>query len=1487
MPIPNPERQRAATMNSQRSFPSLDIPTSSNCDSPRLTSGAVGSPESQRLQSNEPVVSRVLTNEALENEEAEDRDRLGIPAPIAKNQPSWDPFNATPIAEEEGFQYEDRPKQQPQAMHSTAQPKALAIPDETGVKGERSNSGDAQFYDAHEEPSDLTDWVMVSPEPEATTVQPKAAEPKQISKLEPEVYQPPEGPPPSFLKRQQTEPIAEPAIARAPEQPPILVQNQSQAPPKAEPQPDQEIYQPPEGPPPSFLRRQQEQTVAEREITKAPEPPANVPSQPQPEPEPEPGPKMEPVTSKAPTEPPASVLNRPRFSYEAPLQSQAPTHSPKASSSSIPPTQQSFVLNTREQQQQHQQPPEAEEPSRNASFKGLPPIRRTSTFGLGFGPRKGKQRFPIDDEEELASPQAQQDAESQNYEAEIGAAAGTAAVATYANHEESKAQPHQIHHTRASTDLAQQRKASMDLPGANRPEQNQVHSSNQSQPPVQQSQLQPRFQAPRAADVPPEGFRRSQDAWRPNVVSPPSQNSSTRYGGTAIPQRPSIEQQRSMDSQRTRGLSDASQTTQRPDVQYAPRPIVNQPLRPALYDQPPSSAQRYPELFQTQQPPPPDLGRDGELPPHMYQAPIPREATFLPRQQTNEYQLPGVGPPVEEPRPDRSRRNSQGFFKDLGGRISRGTSRERGNSISRDGGMSSPARAVDSRGYEYPESSVTSEENQEQQKRRSSFFGNLHRASTSGLGPPQSRESVVAHYPGSRIDLLGTPQPSSPVGERKRSFFGTASPSSPKVKANKLSRSSTSGMSDEPGKKKRFSGLSSMFSKTGSPSSKASLQDRPQAVRQLSNNERQPIESPQFDQRQSPRPPPPAQNNRGPSQQRQFLSKLSTGGDPSKNRDESKTRRSSASGLLSGIMGRKSDQKDRGKSDSSSQASRSQGSQPQYHPQQVPLGQTYTDLQEEYPQAPLGPPQQQLHRPQPMRYQERPPQTQSQERGRRASREPLRDFPQEIPREPQYDSVPIPGGYQLVRGDGAMVAPTEYDPRGIARFQQGRQVDPRSMQQQQSRGIYPQSQPYLQGGPQPSFNQQATHHPHPDRHTSQGTKPPPLATVETYENYTSRASPRLSREDLLARSPAREQPGQQRPYQLSLPEDEEDRDHRPNRLSKSPPVISPPGSKRSPHNPVIAQPAIKHDAIQRLQQPVLRHPESPAGYPLPDDAVFSPINEAARDIPPPPPPKWPSHLDAHHGHNPNQLIPQPQNMTLVESELDRSNTRRTAVSAVSGMSGPQSASLHPPRKEDEAGREITPSPTPPSPAYTPEREQSPPRYSVDEKELERGLSGAEREREGQPQRGRMLGDAERIRTTQVNRGPSPDLYNASPRLPPTTSGFASNPSQNSGHRDSNLGNGNGSAHASPITLNTQQDMAQNGQGSSGPSGSVSDLMAKRRAEIEIQKKKAAEEKIYYDAETGEEGHHDETEGDGVMMSATSYPGQEWNPYLAGGYEDFD
>ena len=100
-----------------------------------------------------------------------------------------------------------------------------------------------------------------------------------------------------------------------------------------------------------------------------------------------------------------------------------------------------------------------------------------------------------------------------------------------------------------------------------------------------------------------------------------------------------------------------------------PRPTASQQK---AVEQPPSSAQRYPELFRPEYAK--ETSVDG-LPANYYQAPVSREDAFLPRTQTNEYQLPGVGPPPDEPRTGRRSRRNSALFKELGGRLSRSVSR--------------------------------------------------------------------------------------------------------------------------------------------------------------------------------------------------------------------------------------------------------------------------------------------------------------------------------------------------------------------------------------------------------------------------------------------------------------------------------------------------------------------------------------------------------------------------------------------------------------------------------------------------------------------------------------------------------------------------------------------------------------------------------------------------------------------------------------------
>lgn len=226
----------------------------------------------------------------------------------------------------------------------------------------------------------------------------------------------------------------------------------------------------------------------------------------------------------------------------------------------------------------------------------------------------------------------------------------------------------------------------------------------------------------------------------------------------------------------------------------------------------------------------------------------------------------------------------------------------------------------------------------------------------------------------------------------------------------------------------------------------------------------------------------------------------------------------------------------------------------------------------------------------------------------------------------------------------------------------------------------------------------------------------------------------------------------------------------------------------------------------------------------------------------------------------------------IDGDLDRSNTRRTAVSAISGISAPRPRSgqsqnggavghgqgysgggggLNVPSHEQDVGmrggtgvRGVSPSPTPPSP--------------MDE-------------------------EREMIRRTEVEVAPRAsmeDLYNASPRLPRHESGDGGfEPSVGNGN-----GNGNGHAYPNPSQhgraiskedsrLNIPRDASRDrqfhgaGNGNGGAVGGVGGAGSRH-----------PEEKIYYDNSrphlgVGQDGPA-ELEDHETSMSATSYPGQE-------------
>ena len=1417
------------------------------------------------LHRDEPSQSREVLGMDDAAAEEESRDTLGVPAPIGKYQPSWDPFNATPIAEEEGFQYEERPKPPRQlSSESTPRQASLNVPRDSISKSDRSNSSDAHFYDAHEEQAE-NDWVMVPDKNAVVEDQTKAVGGTKPD-LEAEPRQSLDAPVPSILNRPRGSsygvssppPSARSATFATSSSPAPTSPPQQTSPPQAQSRsststPLAPVTAPVQPPPPADQIVQPEQqapgilppirrtstfglSLASKKVKQ------RFPIE-EDDDEPHPIPQQ-----KAPEHYGAEIMAGAGAGagiaaiahHEQKKDVEGPTPTP----AEIPPSKPAAV-----------RAPKAAEPQVNLPMQppqSMPPVMQTAI------------ETPVQAYEPPPSPVAKPSRQV------------VPPIDTSVQHQA----PISQQSVAMRPPLVQAGSSEYSTPST-RPPLVQTGSSEYSQrtvstilqPQQQSQQPPPRFGPSRPGDVAfrPQNVESSHVEWKPNrpkaAPAPVSASPSTwgKEQDMGPPPRTSTDQQshrrqNSYDAQRTRGYSGSSQSYNKNMEDYGDKTLyVASPIQQKPFEQPPSAAQRYPELFRPENHSP-SLPRDSEdLPAHYYQEPLSR-AAFLPRHQTNEYQLPGVGPP-EESIPTPTKRGS-GFFREIGGRLSRGSSRERGGSISRDTPMQSPSRPFQDRATEYAESDI-SDATAEQKKRRSGFFSGLKRSSTSGLSAPISQESVIAHPPtsqmASRTDLVATPQ-HSPVTqhERKRSIFGSHS-AEPKTKTNKLVRVSTANSGsnsgapnsapvDESKKKQRFSGLSGkLFGKSG-PAGKEQVQERPQATRELSHANRQPLESPGLSPGMSLQIPAQAQTpspaQTPSSQPRTILSRFnSSSPSPSprqeSKRQESKTRRPSASGILGGLMGRRPQQQERMGSDSSRSGG---GSQPNLVPHALPAAQTYSDLQQQEQQQLQAQQQQQMP----------PPQVRAPQQKRA---QPSRDMPFQDPsiptpdrgrrvsREPQYDQVPIPGGYDLVRGQGAMVAPSGYDPRGYNVQQPDpryNQVDPRYAQPR-AQGFYNQPQGYpQQNGHQYQGSPQLQGGP-----VRQPQPKPNLSSIDTYNT----APRRLSREDLLARSPPKSPEGQQRPYQLSLPDDEVG--HRPAPVPKDIPTFPTPPS------------ALKHDAIQRLQQPTLRHPESPAGYPLPDDTVFSPINPMASQLPLPPAPRWPGPQSPTNSQRHERGESLTQSLSTMDIDLDRSNTRRTAVSAVSGISDPQNplsiqsarGSLNVPGRNghsvpeyetggvDRHASVLRSSPSPPSP-----------------------MGSREGSREVSPERseGGRIGDEIKTTTLHVSNPGNEDLYSASPRLPKVERFPSDATSKASAPRGVPLDSIN-TSDGLGIQHRAEEPVQQPGSGLGRGQGSTIRREVLRQAQGE---------KIPVDEE-GQEIDVPVDENAPPNMSATSYPGQEW------------
>ncbi|KAH8171501.1 hypothetical protein LIA77_08268 [Sarocladium implicatum] len=293
---------------------------------------------------------------------------------------------------------------------------------------------------------------------------------------------------------------------------------------------------------------------------------------------------------------------------------------------------------------------------------------------------------------------------------------------------------------------------------------------------------------------------------------------------------------------------------------------------------PPSSAQRYPELFTTAQAQTGPRGRSNsgsQIVP-----------AGFPRTQSNEFDIPGVGPPE-----DRGRRKSSGIFKEFGNRLARASSRDRRPSTS----DNRPPTSDNVRSDVASETSVWTENNPERRKRSSLLSGLRKRpsmdmaASADDLRPPQAPMANQSQAFGPSASQNALPLPSEE--ERKsKSGLGGFSTDKFKLRTSRTERWDSNGpngshasvdqpQSDHGAGKSRLSGiggkvagLAGAFRRPQSEQSQAAAaQDHNEEARQVSQQHPPSSMAP---------PPPPA------------------------GQQPERRRRPSASGLLSGFVGK-------------------------------------------------------------------------------------------------------------------------------------------------------------------------------------------------------------------------------------------------------------------------------------------------------------------------------------------------------------------------------------------------------------------------------------------------------------------------------------------------------------------------------------------------------------------------------------------------------
>ncbi|KAK8098898.1 uncharacterized protein PG998_012139 [Apiospora kogelbergensis] len=291
---------------------------------------------------------------------------------------------------------------------------------------------------------------------------------------------------------------------------------------------------------------------------------------------------------------------------------------------------------------------------------------------------------------------------------------------------------------------------------------------------------------------------------------------------------------------------------------------------------------------------------------------------------------------------------------------------------------------------------------------------------------------------------------------------------------------------------------------------------------------------------------------------------------------------------------------------------------------------------------------------------------------------------------------------------------------------------------------------------------------------------------------------------------------------------------------------------------------------QQQPNPHIQHPGSPQNYPLPDSAAtFSPVNPAAGRLPNPPAPMAGSVHDSEPATDKGNI-----------SDISHTPSPR------SGVNGPGVAMTHNIPLADEQNRSSSLSP---DPSRGPHHQVSNPALNINVGKANSQSSDTE------------------------------DIYDATPRKMRSPSGQMHEPERLSDNKNNNAGVV-GAAAAGGVIIGgtalgitagatTPDDMAPNGGGGyfvqppnggnydpsvgGTPSVAAESVTPYDRPGAQQQQQQQPaihaepEEKILVDQPVELAAAPDDLDDGMPVMSATSYPGQEWNPYGYGEFGDFE